>query len=150
MAKSLGNIVTLEDIVEKGFDLRAFKLLVLSKHYRTEGNFTWEILEAAQNRLNHWLSAADLLWQELGPKDDEDKSHGIMRGDEFNDKLLEILQDDLNTPSAIALVDEVLSDVITGTFCNACLNSILMSIKDMLGIDLLAEKSDITEQQKNF
>ncbi len=29
----------------------AFKLAILSKHYQTEGNFTWEILEAAQARL---------------------------------------------------------------------------------------------------
>ncbi|MDQ5912858.1 MAG: cysteinyl-tRNA synthetase, partial [Patescibacteria group bacterium] len=41
MSKSLGNIHTLQDILDKGFGLQAFKLVVLSKHYRTEGNFTW-------------------------------------------------------------------------------------------------------------
>lgn len=150
MSKSLNNFYTLSDITNKGYSPTAFRLVVLQSHYRTQSNFSWEILEATQNRLNHWLSAADLIWQEVEPKDEDDKLHGIMRGDEFNDKLLEILQDDLNTPAAIALVDEVLSDVITGTFCKACINSIFISIKDLLGIDLLAGKSDINEQQKKL
>ena len=51
MAKSLGNIYTLKDITDRGFSLEAFKLTILSKHYRTEGNFTWDILEASNNRL---------------------------------------------------------------------------------------------------
>ena len=54
MSKSLGNIITLSDITARGFSPMAFKLAILSKHYQTEGNFTWEILEAAQARLDHW------------------------------------------------------------------------------------------------
>lgn len=63
MSKSLGNIYTLQDIEDKDYDLDAFKLLVLSKHYQTEGNFTWDILRSAQNRLMKWRAAADMIWQ---------------------------------------------------------------------------------------
>ncbi|MCA9329993.1 cysteine--tRNA ligase, partial [Candidatus Saccharibacteria bacterium] len=63
ISKSLNNGYTLQDLIKRGYDLQAFKLLVLSKHYRTEGNFTWEILDSAQNRLNNWRTAIDILWQ---------------------------------------------------------------------------------------
>jgi cysteinyl-tRNA synthetase len=95
MSKSLGNIYTLKDITDKGYDIQAFKMLVLSKHYATEGNFTWDILEAAQNRLNNWQRAGDLRWQGAGDG-------------EPNSSLLEILQNDLDTPSAMSRIDELL------------------------------------------
>jgi len=49
MAKSLGNIFTLEDIEKRGFSPLAFKYLVLTSHYRSEMNFTWQAMESAEN-----------------------------------------------------------------------------------------------------
>jgi len=130
MSKSLGNIYTLQDILDKGFDLDAFKLLVLSKHYRTEGNFTWDILEAAQNRLNNWRATADRRWQGAG-------DGAISSG------LLNYLQEDLDTPSAIARIDKLLgADNPNG------LNKLLDEIQILLGIDL--RRDDITEEQKTI
>ena len=63
MSKSLGNFYTLRDIETRGIDPQAFRLLVLESHYRTESNFSWEILEAAKNRLKNWLSVADRMYQ---------------------------------------------------------------------------------------
>ena len=72
MSKSLGNVITLEDIISRGFSPMAFKLAILSKHYQTEGNFTWEILEAAQARLNHWRDYAVLRHQTHDTLEDDD------------------------------------------------------------------------------
>src|SRR5690606_9057256 len=63
MSKSLGNFITLKDIKAKGFDPMAFRLLVLQSHYRSQSNFTWEILESAQNRLDELRAWADLRYQ---------------------------------------------------------------------------------------
>lgn len=116
MSKSLGNIFTLQDIKEKGFDLQAFKLLVLSKHYRTEGNFTWEILESAANRLKNWRNVAALRHQTHDTlQNDEEKS-----SDEKTVSLLaasqamvEALNDDLGTPQALKIIDEAFSRLDT-------------------------------------
>lgn len=130
MSKSLGNIYTLQDIKDKGFDLDAFKLVVLSKHYRTEGNFTWEILEAAQNRLNNWRAAGDLRWQGAGEGD-------------VNSGLLELLQNDLDTAGAVARIDELIgAEQPTG------LHKLLDEIRDILGITL--HRDDITDEQKSL
>lgn len=140
MSKSLGNIYTLQDIKDKGYDLQAFKLLVLSKHYRTEGNFTWEILEAAQNRLHNWQAIADLRWQI-----EESRTESPIDFD-----LLSHLQNDLDTPGAIALVDVMLEAISRDTQNNqwAKLELLLARINELLGIEL--RKSDITDEQKQL
>ncbi len=133
MSKSLGNIYTLQDISDKGFSLDAFKLMILSKHYRTEGNFTWEILEAAQNRLNNWWTMADRVWQ-LPQMDDQETSKAI----------LHTLQDDLNSPEALSLIDQLFD------ICEAEQKSpsheLLLTINELLGINLNGD--DITPEQK--
>ncbi len=140
MSKSLGNIYTLQDIIDRGYDLRAFKLLVLSKHYRTEGNFTWEILEAAQNRLERWQAVADMRWQ-------NQSDSSIKRGDVFEQELLQLLQNDLDTPGALAYIDQTLSATMDGDKDYAAhLESNLRYINELLGINLLLP--DITGKQK--
>ncbi len=130
MSKSLGNIYTLQDIQDKGYDLQAFKLLVLSKHYGTEGNFTWDILEAAQNRLNNWRAIGDLRWQGAG---DGNQPTG----------LLECLQSNLDTPDAVAQIDKLLdADNLSG------LHHLLDEIRDLLGITL--HRDDISDAQKTL
>ncbi|MCA9348220.1 cysteine--tRNA ligase, partial [Candidatus Saccharibacteria bacterium] len=134
MSKSLGNIYTLQDIIDKGFNLQAFKLLVLSKHYRTEGNFTWEILEASQNRLSRWQAIADLRWQ-----------INTTSQDNYQD-ILYCLQDDLNTPKAIASIDQYFDSLETNQ--QAPSTEYLESINNLLGINLL--KPDITDDAKTI
>ena len=51
MSKSIGNFYTLRDIKQRGFDPLVFRYLVLTSHYRSKLNFTWESLTAAQNVL---------------------------------------------------------------------------------------------------
>ncbi len=93
MSKSAGTFITLEDIEKKGFDLMAFRLMVLQSHYRTEAHFSWDNLAAAQNRLNHWQDTADLRWQveQSGTID--------------TDVLIKTLGDDLDTPKLLSLID---------------------------------------------
>ncbi|MCA9334313.1 cysteine--tRNA ligase, partial [Candidatus Saccharibacteria bacterium] len=131
IAKSLGNGFTLQDIENKGLSIQAFKLMVISKHYRTEGNFTWEILEAAQNRLNRWQALADLVWQVDQSSQDLDKS-----------LILEKLQDDLDTPAVLAIIDAHFDEVEKDN--KAPTKKTLATINELLGIDLVMPDIDKT------
>ncbi|MDQ5914063.1 MAG: cysteinyl-tRNA synthetase, partial [Patescibacteria group bacterium] len=139
LSKSLNNSYTLEDIETKGYSLDAFKLLVLSSHYRTEGNFTWEILEAAQNRLKRWRGAFDLRWQDYLAKD------SAFLGYEACEELLEKLRNDIDTPVALNVVDTAVKTFESGSICAGCMEDFGIVIKDLLGIDLLGP--DITSEQ---
>jgi cysteinyl-tRNA synthetase len=132
MSKSLGNIYSLQDVINKGYDLQAFKLMILSKHYQTEGNFTWEILEAAQNRLKRWQATADLRWQ------------GLKAGHDFD--VLEVLQDDLDTPAAVALVDRHFNEYLEANLSPP--QTVLDILNSLLGINLL--KDDISQENKQL
>lgn len=48
MSKSLGNFYTLRDLLEKGYDARAIRYLLVATHYRQPLNFTFNGLEAAK------------------------------------------------------------------------------------------------------
>lgn len=156
ISKSLGNIFTLDDITQRGYDLDAYKLLALAKHYRTEGNFTWEIMDASAARLKHWHAIANLRWQlhdTLENDSTKDDSYTI------NGKLLaaphavlEALNDDLNTPRALAVIDEAFETIDhVGDIRHiqqAALVTLLQSIDDLLGLRLIAHTPDITDEQK--
>lgn len=49
MSKSLGNVLTLPSILEKGFSPLDLRFYLLSVHYRTNLKFTWEGMEAARD-----------------------------------------------------------------------------------------------------
>lgn len=137
ISKSLENGYTLQDILDKGYNLQAFKLLVLSKHYRTEGNFTWEILEASQNRLNNWCEMFNRRWQIDTLSDSQP---------DITSSIIESLQNDLDSPKALAQIDAYFDTVDqAGAMPN---RETLLTIRNLLGIDLLDD--DITEDQKQL
>lgn len=145
ISKSLGNGFTLQDIADKGFDLQAFKLMVLGKHYRTEGNFTWEILEASQNRLMGIREVADLRFQSNDAATMLDDDYFAVKQRAFLDTLF----DDLDTPQALGIVSEVVSDlnrVGLHTQNAAAFESFLTLLDDTLGLGL-AGSTDISDDQ---
>ena len=135
MSKSLGNIYTLADIKAKDFSIEAFKLLILSKHYRTEGNFTWDILEASQNRLNRWRAMFNRRWQIEALKNDQP---------DISQEIMDTLSDDLNTPIALAKIDAYFDRVEEVQAMPS--RDTLLTIRDVLGLDLLDD--DITDEEK--
>ncbi|MCB9822821.1 cysteine--tRNA ligase [Candidatus Nomurabacteria bacterium] len=144
LGKSLKNSYLLGDIIKKGYSLHAFKLLVLSSHYRTEGNFTWEILEAAQNRLNRWQAIADLRWQV------ETEKPQIEEVDMAWGAILSPLEDDLNTPLALNHAESSLEQFTKAfpSWGKQDMDKLLDFIDKLLGINLA--KPDISNVQKKL
>jgi len=149
ISKSLGNTITLKDILDRGYDLDAFKLLALSKHYRTEGNFDWPILDSAQNRLNNWLDIAALRHQihDTAPADDPTSIQAAVGA------IHESLSDDLDTPGALARIDSAfnkIQSVPPQQIDRHGLLQVLEVIDELLGIDLFAKTPDTDDQVKKL
>jgi len=146
MAKSKGNSYTLKDITEKGYDPLALRVLYLQAHYRSEINFTWEALEAAQNRLNHWREAMATRWQdETMPRPEPE---GDIAAPQFEETAIAALSDDLNTLKPLQLLDEVADKALAGSVCGACLDNIADMADALLGLRLAV--ADISEEQKGL
>jgi cysteinyl-tRNA synthetase len=64
MSKSVGNVFTVHDILEKGYRASALRYLLLSVHYRKSLTFNWEILEqadAALTRLSDFVARVETV-----------------------------------------------------------------------------------------
>lgn len=149
ISKSLGNVVTLEDILDRGYTMDAFKVMVLSKHYATEGNFTWEIMEAASNRLKNWRNVAALRHQvnDTLNTDQNNPSQTVIG------KIKEALNDDLDTPEVLRLIDEVFTHLMahtSETIDKQALGDLLEVIDELLGLHLRETTPDIPDEAKQM
>lgn len=123
MSKSLGNLFTLQDLIDNGFDPLAYRYFVLGAHYGTKLNFTWEALEAAQNAL-HRLQDVVRDWDT--PK---------IGCAEYEERFLKALNDDLNTPQALAVMWELVEDTALPSSGKA---ESLLKFDEVLGLGLEA------------
>ena len=94
MSKSAGNVVLLEDIVNRGFDPLALRLVFLENRYRSQMDLNWDQIAAADSTLSRWRNK----YQEWSS--DESPNEQLVVS-ELIDSILATLRDDLDTPRAI-------------------------------------------------
>jgi cysteinyl-tRNA synthetase len=142
MSKSLGNFLTIQDVI-KSSDPLAVRLMMLQSHYRSSINFTDEILVAATNRLKSLQAFADLRFQT------NQKAVAL----NLNKRsILAALQNDLDTPSALAELSSVV-DLISNNLLSENdvdeFKNYLEFLDTVFGLDL-SIRNDISDEQKTF
>ncbi len=105
MSKSLGNIYTIRDLKEKGFEPVIFRYLCLQTHYRKPLEFSFENLESAKNAYNSIISRF-LEFKERA-KEFEIRQEIIKPHLEAFKKAI---NDDLNSPQSLATMHNTMSD----------------------------------------
>jgi len=101
MSKSKANFYTSKDVLDKGLSMMAFRYLILSTHYRSKLNFTWDSLQASQNALSS-------LYQELSALPDGGTALARPAAD-----FMQVVNDDLNTAKGLAILWGVLGSSAT-------------------------------------
>ncbi len=100
-SKSLQNTIKLRQLVDHGFAPLAYRYWLLAGHYRTQMNFSFHALEGAQTalrRLHRFF--VEHLSQVAG---------GTVNAS-YNEPFLRVMNDDLDTPKALALVWDLVKD----------------------------------------
>ena len=135
MSKSLGNAYLVQDIIDKGYDPLAFKMMCFTSHYRNKLNFTWEALESSQNSLNK-------LREGYKRHLEGNEKIEISTIEEYKTKFLEAINDDLNMPVAMS----VIWDVVKNPNKSKQLADLLLEFDKVLGVDInrAEEKQEIT------
>lgn len=144
ISKSLGNGFTLEQIMSQGFSPMDFKMFVLQSQYRTESNFSFENLKSAQNRLKNWQNIANLRWQIKG-------SDGEIPSLAAKQAILEEVNDNLDTPKALAKIDEIFGEITKANpekLNHSNLLELLEFIDELLGLNLITSTPDISDEIK--
>jgi cysteinyl-tRNA synthetase len=101
MSKSAGGFLTLQKLIDEGYDPLDYRYFLLGAHYRSQLQFSWESLTGAKNARKSLLDKLKEKRAKSKEKSEEDGPHSSF------DKALE---DDLNTPRALAELWGVLKD----------------------------------------
>ena len=101
MAKSEGNFLTLDSrFTEKGLDPLVYRFASFQSHYRKPMEYSDESIEAAGNGLVHLREQVRNLMEKAGAR--EGSIH-----QEYKDMFLAEINDDLNIPRALAVVQKL-------------------------------------------
>lgn len=130
MSKSLGNYKLLRDILEK-YDGSIIRLFMLSTHYRKPINFTLEGLDAAKRTISSIYDTLERYAKlEKNSNSNIEARNAII---EFEEKFKDAIEDDLNTPLAIAAIHEFIK-----------------KINKLITIDSFKEIDDVVEKIKYY
>jgi cysteinyl-tRNA synthetase len=122
ISKSLGNGYRLQYLHERGIPPLAYRYWLLTAHYRTQVNFTWEALAGAQSAYNKLTNIVLELPEQGGVIDQR-----------YADEFAAYINDDLNTAEAIALIWKLIKD---RTCSNADKYATLLKFDEVLGLGL--------------
>jgi cysteinyl-tRNA synthetase len=109
MSKSLGNVFTVRDILERGYRASALRYLLISVHYRKQLTFNWDVLaqaDAAVTRLADFLARLETVSGEGDASPDIVDRVARARAD-----FRALIALDLNVPGAQGVMFELLRDV---------------------------------------
>ncbi len=152
ISKSLGNGYTLQDITKRGFSPLDLRMFILQSQFINEGNFTFDNLAAAKNRLHNWRNYAALRHQtsnRLNNNNDDDFENLLSASATVKGAL----NDNLNTPLALSIIDEAFDKLDNQPLQDINrhgLVELLTSIDDMLGLQLVETTADISDTQKEL
>jgi len=100
IAKSSGNGIRLSGLIDRGIPPLAYRYWLLTAHYRSPINFTFEALAASKQAL---FRLKRFVFEEC-------KNISSTSSTEYMNKFTTFINDDLNTPRAIALIWEIVKD----------------------------------------
>lgn len=119
MSKSAGNVVLLADVIERGYDPLALRLVFCENRYRSQMDLTWSSIEAAHATLIRWRKALQSWGDSPDLKHDSDISTAIMS--------------DLDTPRAVLRLRAIEKDMTLGSLDK---RAIFLFADQFLGLDL--------------
>ena len=132
MAKSADNFLTLDTtFVHQGINPLVYRFASFLTHYRKPMEYSDESVEAARNGFQHLQNQIRQLRRDCA------NEKGIVR-QEYRNRLLSAINDDLNMPKAMAIVQETLKAPLSETDKL----STVLDFDRVLGLDLAQVEVD--------
>jgi cysteinyl-tRNA synthetase len=147
MAKSRGNVHTLDEIVTRGHRVSALRYLLLSSHYRKQLKFTWTGMDQAEEAIRRIVDFRARLGTVSGAGAHAEVSTQV---EQARAAFRAALEHDLNTAAALAavfdLVREVNAAIDAGEISSAEAQTVVLAIDDfdkVLGVVSLRQAEDL-------
>ena len=133
MSKSLGNFLTIDDLLKK-YDANTIRFFILTNHYRMPVEFSDEALASAQAGVKRMLNAKQTP---------VDESLDLAETEEYK-QFVDAMDDDLNTSKALAVLFDLTNKAnkdVKGSF------TILFKLASVLGFTF--NKPELSEDEIN-
>lgn len=137
MSKSKGKTLTVDTLIENGYNPLSYRFMCLQSHYRKQLVFSYDSLDGAQNAYKK-LKNKVLSLSNNGEINNENY-------DKFNNQFKEYLEDDINTANAISLLYEVLKSELN----DATKLKLISDFDKVLGLKLI-EKEETSTNDDEF
>ena len=135
MSKSVGNVISVRQALDK-FSPAALRLFFLSSHYRNPLVYSEQNIHAQERALERLQHAA---------KEDAESAQGKpLAAEQYGDRFTEAMDDDLNTPRALAVMFDLSHDINRGKENGEDVSPARLALRkmaDILGIDLTEPES---------
>ena len=134
MSKSLGNIISLPQALDQ-FEPQALRLFFLSSHYRSPLFYSEEIVHSQERAIRRLRQALRV----------ESGSGQCVDADVFRTRFLDAMDDDLNTPRALAALFDLAREINRGRERDADVSGAqeaLVELAGVLGLDLSESDDD--------
>ena len=128
MSKSLGNLVLAHDLLQR-YSADAVRVLLLSHRYRDPWEYTDEDMRRSAERAACFAEAANRPLPRSAVEDDAARE----RADDARQRFNAALNDDLDTPTALTILDQLAS----GCGGDVALVEALKELADILGLRLV-------------
>lgn len=124
MSKSLGNFFTLRDVLNE-YNPEVIRFFMLKTHYRSPLNFSHDSLIDTKNNLTRFYQSLKNYQLTVNPA-------SIDWSQEYAQKFKQAMDDDFNTPLAIAVLFELLNKVNSEN--NSQLANLLLNLASLIGL----------------
>jgi cysteinyl-tRNA synthetase len=112
MSKSLNNFITIKDALEK-YDATTIRYFILTSHYRSRLDITDEALEAARVGIDRLLSTIKNLNKNIEASGIEADAETPFDLEKYRQDFEAVMDDDFNTPRALAVLFDLSREVNT-------------------------------------
>ena len=136
MSKSSGNVLLLQDVIDRGFDPIALRLCLLENRYRSQMDLTWKSIEAAHELLLRWRSKISVWASEEG-------HHDTL---EIDPEIESAIENDIDTPKILLRLRAIEKSEVKNK------RALFMHADQILGLDLDAgvKEKTLTAQMKDL
>ena len=139
MSKSHGAILSVEELIKRGYNPLSFRFMCLNSHYRKQLVFSFDSLNSAEQAYLKLKNKISLI------KDEGELAEGDF--DKYKNMFIEYITNDLNTANAITLLYDLLKDDTVNGHTKI---ELVRFFDKVLSLDLLPEVKEVRSDHEHI
>ena len=156
MSKSSGNFLTLQSLIDKGYDALDYRFFLLGAHYRKQVLFSWDAMDGAKKsrealvgRVAKLAEKSDVLKDAAAKKyakgEASDVSGLSEKAAEFIGKFRDAMENDLLAPVGLSLIQKAVKE---NSLSNGEKIELVARMDTVIGLRLLEKAAIVLEEEE--